>query len=217
MPQRRLLLLILLLLLSSVVLVAVVVDGLQFQTNPFSFNSRPSVDRTTPPIDDDLRIPTLDDWTVDRRTGRITGIVYGHPVVPDGETLTTAPCPKNGGTERKPDTIVSTTKGTRYRLLDPKQPRRGLFATTTGAVKSPRPKPPTTRPPNTGFYYSTQLPFQEQIRFLEDLSRTVRTLDEQQQQQKQQKQPRKPQSTNTNDPTNPRRGKQVGMVSCSRV
>lgn len=78
--------------------------------------------------------PIIDDWKIDPSNGRLTGIVTGHPVLPDGDFISASPPIENGFTE---GSIVTTETGNRYKL---KAPRK-----ENGAVAPlfRKPQPPT--------------------------------------------------------------------------
>ncbi len=155
--------------------------------------------------DDETVLPSLTDWRVER-DGTVTGTVRGHPVVPDGETLTTAPlgsASSGGGrggagsnSNARQGATIQTIKGTKYRLLEPRGRAAaggGLFGGFGGGGNSKNRKgqePQETVIANvpTGYYYSTKLPYEDQLAFLEELTETVRALQGQEIVQKQQQQ-----------------------------
>jgi hypothetical protein len=63
------------------------------------------------------RVPVVDQWRV-LSDGKLTGVVKGHPVIPDGDKITTSPL-SNPDFATQPGVTVSTLSGSQYKLQDP--------------------------------------------------------------------------------------------------
>jgi len=110
--------------------------------------------------------PSLDDWKIES-DGRITGRSMNHPLVPDGEIVTTAcldpSCLEGGVTAGD---VISTVKGTKYELL--KTPPVG---------SSYFPSPSKDQVFNEDvFSYTTTLPYDQQLAFLEELTESIKKI-----------------------------------------
>jgi hypothetical protein len=122
-------------------------------------------------------MPSLTNWKL-LPNGKITGQVSGHPVVPDGEMLTTAAVKdkqtiqeqfqklQKNTKNKEPPLTVTTVKGTQYRLI--METKRGTF----NQNKQQKQK-------QMGYYYSTSLPYDQQLAFLEELTASIKALEAQ--------------------------------------
>ena len=102
-------------LLSLLAINGCSVDAFQAPRGPLSWNTRLGA------------IPGLDQWKI-IPGGKLSGKISGHPVIPDGDTITTAPLQNLDGI--KSQDIVETSTGSKFTLLDPAvgtvtQPVRG--------------------------------------------------------------------------------------------
>ncbi|KAL3905275.1 MAG: hypothetical protein SGILL_009742 [Bacillariaceae sp.] len=81
-----------------------------------------------------MAVPTLDKWKI-QPSGSVIGTVRNHPVIDDGDVITTSPIKNPDGASRM--SIVATASGSRYKLLEPR-----------GGVKvAAQPKQATAPPP----------------------------------------------------------------------
>lgn len=62
-------------------------------------------------------IPVVDGWRV-LSDGKLTGTVIGHPIIPDGDIITTSPL-SNPDFASKQGAVVTTLSGSKYKLLSP--------------------------------------------------------------------------------------------------
>jgi hypothetical protein len=60
--------------------------------------------------------PSLDNWKM-MPEGKIRGVISGHPVIPDGDTITTSPLLDPEAVSG--DELVQTNTGSQYKLLRP--------------------------------------------------------------------------------------------------
>ena len=171
--------------------------------NLFSNNNAKAPFRT-PLRDED--IPTLTDWSL--KDNKIVGVVSNHPVVPDGELLTTAAVAgkdivqmlkqqqqqhetkmQTGTSSKKKKKdeppvplTLTTVKGTQYKLV----------MTANGGTASFKNKnkknifnsnmqrnTPSKKHKQMGYYYSTSLPYDQQLAFLEELTASIKALQAQ--------------------------------------
>ncbi|KAG7343477.1 hypothetical protein IV203_021422 [Nitzschia inconspicua] len=138
--------------------------------------------------DKGVDLPTLRDWQVSS-DGKLIGTVRGHPIVPDGEVLTTAPLldpakvialqkqqqsKKRRNNNKEPTTIVTIT-GTQYQLLPPSM---GSFNAFLPSSRSQ----PSSFPPS-GLSFSTDLPYRIQLAYLEEQMETIQQLAQLEEQQ----------------------------------
>ena len=63
-------------------------------------------------------MPQLDRWKI-LPTGSVVGTVSGHPMIDDGDVITTSPV--QNADQARPQAIVVTASGTEYKLLQPMQ------------------------------------------------------------------------------------------------
>jgi hypothetical protein len=63
------------------------------------------------------RVPVVDQWRI-LGDGKLTGVVKGHPVIPDGDTITTSPL-SNPDFATQAGVTVSTLSGSQYKLEEP--------------------------------------------------------------------------------------------------
>jgi hypothetical protein len=63
------------------------------------------------------RVPVVDEWRI-LGDGKLTGIVRGHPVIPDGDTITTSPL-SNPDFATEAGVTVTTLSGSQYKLEEP--------------------------------------------------------------------------------------------------
>jgi hypothetical protein len=110
------------------------------------------------------KIPVVDQWRIDNQ-GKLVGVVNGHPVIPDGDKITTSPL-SNPDLADGPEKIVTTLSGSRYKLKQPmasyKQqiergkadaakkkplPVRRTKAIVKDEIGLRRPSPPKQKPP----------------------------------------------------------------------
>ena len=82
------------------------------------------------------KVPRLNEWKVSPKDGTLTGIVTGHPILEDGDEITTSPLTNPDFAEGGEGVIVTTMSGTKYKLETPKDngnsnlkqsPLMGLF------------------------------------------------------------------------------------------
>ncbi len=83
------------------------------------------------------KVPIVDDWRI-LSDGKLTGKVRGHPVIPDGDTITTSPL-SNPDFANRQGVVVTTLSGSKYKLL---QPQAGYLKRATAAAKAKN-QPPT--------------------------------------------------------------------------
>lgn len=76
-------------------------------------------------------IPTLDRWKV-LENGSIVGTVRGHATIEDGDVITTSAIADADAA--KPQGIVETASGSKYRLLTPLRERQSYSAVANGAA-----------------------------------------------------------------------------------
>ncbi|KAG7372643.1 hypothetical protein IV203_018786 [Nitzschia inconspicua] len=138
--------------------------------------------------DKGVDLPTLRDWQVSS-DGKLIGTVAGHPIVPDGEVLTTAPLldpakvialqkqrqsKKRRNNNMEPTTIVTIT-GTQYQLLPPSMGSINPFLPSSRSQ-------PSSFPPS-GLSFSTDLPYRIQLAYLEEQLETIQQLAQLEEQQ----------------------------------
>eukprot|EP00529_Nitzschia_sp_RCC80_P002449 CAMPEP_0113467344 /NCGR_PEP_ID=MMETSP0014_2-20120614/14764_1 /TAXON_ID=2857 /ORGANISM="Nitzschia sp." /LENGTH=2006 /DNA_ID=CAMNT_0000359645 /DNA_START=201 /DNA_END=6221 /DNA_ORIENTATION=+ /assembly_acc=CAM_ASM_000159 len=187
----------------------------------FFFNNNNNNNRPVPsPSFNDIppeALPLLEEWTYDSQSKQLTGIVNGHPVVPDGEIITTSGLldgtklptkveennnnkkqeeenpTKKQNNKKKNLPVVTTIKGTRYRLgrADITAPRilGGGGGGGSGEASSRRQKfkeelqnqsTQNQKQRLSGYFYSTDMPYDDQLLFLEELTTSLRELKQRQ-------------------------------------
>jgi hypothetical protein len=149
-------------------------------------------------------LPTLQDWQVSR-DGKLIGTVSGHPLIPDGEVLTTAPLldpakvialqkqqsKNNNNNNRrrrknnmKPVTVVTET-GTQYRLLPPSSTQISSSSSSSFLPFSSSSSSSSSLP-ISGLSFSTDLPYRIQLAYLEEQMESIQQLARLEQQQEEQ-------------------------------
>jgi len=101
------------------------------------------------------KVPTIDQWTLSTKDGTLTGIVKGHPVLEDGDEITTSPLTNPDFAPDGKGTVVTTLSGTKYKLETPKK-KKGRFS-LFGNRKKDEPLSPPPMP-------ATPIAFKENIR-----------------------------------------------------
>ncbi|OEU12957.1 hypothetical protein FRACYDRAFT_243227 [Fragilariopsis cylindrus CCMP1102] len=123
--------------------------------------------------------PSLVDWKLESNGKQITGRSANHPLIPDGELLTTA-CLDLNCFDSDSDNedinnlqagdVITTIKGTKYELLKSSPESDFDFDTASSACQ------PGQVFKEDVFSYSTGLPYEDQLAFLDELTEMVKTL-----------------------------------------
>ena len=95
-----------------------------------SLRIRPSSSSSSATSSTQLGVTTLDKWKI-MPNGSVIGTVRGHPSIEDGDVITTSPISNPDAASRQ--SIVVTSSGSRYKLLEPRE----------GIRKTAPPPPPT--------------------------------------------------------------------------
>ena len=66
------------------------------------------------------KVPRIDQWKISVEDGTLTGIVSGHPILEDGDEITTSPLCGPDFAEGYEGAIVTTLSGTKFKLETPK-------------------------------------------------------------------------------------------------
>eukprot|EP00537_Pseudo-nitzschia_pungens_P006234 CAMPEP_0172377358 /NCGR_PEP_ID=MMETSP1060-20121228/68863_1 /TAXON_ID=37318 /ORGANISM="Pseudo-nitzschia pungens, Strain cf. cingulata" /LENGTH=1413 /DNA_ID=CAMNT_0013105041 /DNA_START=114 /DNA_END=4352 /DNA_ORIENTATION=- len=118
---------------------------------------------------DNNATPSLVDWKVES-DGRITGRSINHPLIPDGELVTTASLdPSSLASGVKAGDVVSTIKGTRYELLKPPPVGSSYFAASANSGNKEQVL-------KEDIFSYNKLPYDQQLAFLEELTDMVKTV-----------------------------------------
>jgi hypothetical protein len=84
---------------------------------PFIFSDTNNTPRFASALIFNKRVPVVDQWRV-LSDGKLTGVVKGHPVIPDGDKITTSPL-ANPDFATQAGVTVTTLSGSQYKLQDP--------------------------------------------------------------------------------------------------
>ena len=123
--------------------------------------------------------PSLVDWKLESNGKQITGRSANHPLIPDGELLTTACLDLNcfdsdsvneDINNLQAGDVITTIKGTKYELLKSSPESDFDFDTASSACQ------PGQVFKEDVFSYSTGLPYEDQLAFLDELTEMVKTL-----------------------------------------
>jgi len=101
------------------------VPGLVFALIAMALKSATKIDTTTNgmsifPNNNRGKVPRVNEWKVSPEDGTLTGIVKGHPILEDGDEITTSPLTNPDFAEDGEGAIVTTMSGTKYKLEKPK-------------------------------------------------------------------------------------------------
>jgi hypothetical protein len=125
--------------------------------------------------------PSLVDWKLESNGKQITGRSVNHPLIPDGELLTTAyldldlNCLDSDSDNEdisnlQAGDVITTIKGTKYELLKSSPESDSDFDTSSSTNQQGRVFKEDV------FSYSTGLPYEDQLAFLDELTDMVKTL-----------------------------------------